>query len=374
MGEYSRKPKLLHVCGSTAWGGLEMQMVSLAEQLSARTDGVRCVVHPEGRIASECVARGLPVIPLQLGRYLSSGAVSRLRGAARRLSVDLIHCHLSQDLWSIIPATLGLGIPVVLTKAIGSYVKKKDPLHRWLYGRVSRVIAISDVIRRNVIDTCPIAPGNVVTIYPGVDVERFTPGDGVGDAVRARLGIEDGVSAVGIVGRLEPWKGQLEFIEAAALVHREHPRTNFIVAGADTTPGRQFRRFLEQRVSDLGLQGSVVFTGHVSDVASLLRALDVFVFPYRAEAFGLALAEAMATGIACIAAKAEGVEEIVEDQTDGLLFSPGDVQEMARSISLVLSRADVRKALAERAREKVAREFSLGSMVERVMAIYGEVL
>lgn len=373
MDDRGHKLRLLQVCGSTAWGGLEMQMVALAEQLSSRGLPVRCVAHPDGRIASECVARGLPVIPLELGRYFSTQNASRFRGVLRDHDVELVHCHLSQDLWSIIPATMGMDVPVVLTKAIGSYVRKRDPLHRWLYARVPRIIAISDVIRRNVIDTCPVAEKRVVTVYPGVDVDRFAPVNGGREMLR-REWAPGGGALVGMVGRLEPWKGQLEFLEAMALVRRAHSGAIAVVAGADTTPEGAFRSGLEEKVHSLGLDGSVIFTGHVSEVASLLRSLDIFVFPSRAEAFGLALAEAMATGIACVAARADGVEEIIEHGVDGILFEPGDARALATEIERLLVDHDIRHRLGVRAREKVVRMFSLASMVDQTVALYDEVV
>jgi glycosyltransferase involved in cell wall biosynthesis len=372
MDEGGQKLRVLQVCGSTAWGGLEMQMVALAEQLSARALPVRCLAHPDGRIASECIARGLPVITLELGRYFSAQKASRFRDVLRDNDIELVHCHLSRDLWSIIPATMGMDVPVILTKAVGSYVRKRDPLHRWLYARVPRIIAISDVIRRNVIDTCPIGEERVVTIYPGVDIDRFAPVNGRSETVRAEWA--RGGAVVGMVGRLEPWKGQIEFLEAMALVRRAHSEAISVIAGADTTPGGAFRSDLEERVRSLALDGSVIFTGHVSEVAALLRSLDIFVFPSRAEAFGLALAEAMATGVACVAARADGVEELIEHGVDGLLFEPGDARALATEVVRLLGDPDLRRRLGARAREKVVRMFSLASMVDRTVALYDEVV
>jgi glycosyltransferase involved in cell wall biosynthesis len=110
----------------------------------------------------------------------------------------------------------------------------------------------------------------------------------------------------------------------------------------------------------------------MDDAENLLCALDVFVSASETESFGLAIAEAMATGTAVVATATEGARELIEDQKTGLLVPIGDVERMAESIKVLLVDEDGRKRLGTQAKAAVNARFSLSRMVDEIEKIYGE--
>jgi glycosyltransferase involved in cell wall biosynthesis len=170
---------------------------------------------------------------------------------------------------------------------------------------------------------------------------------GAGASIRREAGC-DGGPLVGIVGRLEPWKGQDVFLRAAARVVAEHPAAAFAVVGG-VTPGKreEYASELRALAGELGLDGRVHFTGHAMDVFPWFDALDVCVHATHGEPFGLVLVEAMALGKPLVATALGGPVEIVEEGVSGLLVPPGDDEAMARAISGVLSDAGLAARLAE---------------------------
>jgi len=101
-------------------------------------------------------------------------------------------------------------------------------------------------------------------------------------------------------------------------------------------------------------------------------ALDVFVTPSETESFGLAIAQAMATGTAVVATETDGAREVVEDQRTGLLVPVGDVERLAESIMMLLADENKRRLLGSQAQDVVSLRFSLNRMVDEIERIYKE--
>src|SRR5205085_4452671 len=102
----------------------------------------------------------------------------------------------------------------------------------------------------------------------------------------------------------------------------------------------------------------------LDDAAELLSVLDVFVSASETESFGLAIAEAMACGVAVVATETDGAKELIQDQRTGLLAPVGNVERLAGSVASLLSDPQRRTAIGTHARESVHANFSLKRMVD----------
>ena len=134
------------------------------------------------------------------------------------------------------------------------------------------------------------------------------------------------------------------------------------------------RRRLEWMIADEGLAGKVRLLGYVSDLVPLLAALDLYVSPSRAEAFGLATVEAMACGACVVATATDGTREIVSDGETGRVVPVGDVDALADAMAELLRDDEARRRLAGRGRASARERFSLERMVEATEAVYREAL
>jgi glycosyltransferase involved in cell wall biosynthesis len=178
--------------------------------------------------------------------------------------------------------------------------------------------------------------GLIRKIQLGTEIGEVAAHRGRGIALRRKLGW-NGRPVVGIVGRLEPWKGQEVFLRAAALVSETHPAAQFAVVGG-AVHGREgsYPGDLRTLTGQLGISEKVHFTGHRLDVWDWCDALDVVVHASFGEPFGLVVVEAMALAKPVIAAGDGGPLEIVEDGVSGLLTRPGDHEALAGSIRRLL--------------------------------------
>jgi glycosyltransferase involved in cell wall biosynthesis len=175
------------------------------------------------------------------------------------------------------------------------------------------------------------------------------------------------------VGELTPLKGQEEILRAAAQLSTQLPKTHFILAGIDHSSGNQHRSRLKRLIKELNLTSHVSLVGWLDDLAQLYCALDVFVSASHTESFGIAIAEAMASGTAVVATETAGARELIESGKTGRLVPVDDADKLAEAILLLLSDDEERARLGEAAQQAASANFSLERMIAETERIYSEV-
>jgi len=173
------------------------------------------------------------------------------------------------------------------------------------------------------------------------------------------LEIPDGVPVIGIVGRLQPWKGQDRLLRAQALLReRGHPTHTLIVGGDAHGLSPDYARALPGLVSALGLEGSVTMTGQVPDAGPYIDRMDILVNASDPEPFGIVLLEGMAREVAVLAVNRGGPAEIVEDQRTGVLARSGEPEALADALETLLTSPRRRRDMARAGHERFTRQFT----------------
>ena len=226
------------------------------------------------------------------------------------------------------------------------------------------VIAVSDFIRERAIaagtdPTCVVAVLNPVSVFPqAARSER--------QRVRAGLGIDDSHIAIGFVGRISPWKGQTEAIQALARLGDQASTARLLLVGDGEIVDE-----LRALATSLGVADRVQFTGVRSDVPELLASFDVFVHPSYEDPCPLAVLEAQAAGLPTVAFDEGGVREIVADGVTGLLAPDRNVDELAHRLAQLISDPELRSTMGAAAEKRATTTFSpsrAGAAFARVVA------
>ena len=215
----------------------------------------------------------------------------------------------------------------------------------------------------------------IPVVYNGLDPEQYFPRPNA--RFRDLLQISSATPVIGLVGVFSRWKGQLEFIEMAKRLTAAGVDARFVLIGdsiydtlTDGGVAGGFRKELEDRVRLLGLSERFHFTGFDQDVVGALNGLDILVHAsLKPEPFGRVVLEAMACGIPVVAARDGGIPEFVEDRKTGVLYSPGNIEEMSLAVQELISHPDQRAALAREARNVFLKRFTAKSYAEGVMKI-----
>ena len=355
-------------------GGVATYTLSLSRELIRRGHRI-AIASGGGVLASDAAAAGMElwVAPLHTSAEFSLPvwrAGHRLAGRLRHDPVDVIHAH--SRVAQVVAARLSrhLGIPYVTTWH-GFF---RPNLGRRLWPCTGdRTIAISEPVRRHLMEVFRVPEERIRLIPNGVDTARFAslPDGGAVRRYREAQGLPPDRPVIGGVGRLAAGrvKGFDLLLGAAQRLLSTVPDLHILIVGDGPR-----RPSLEEKVEHLGLHGRVHLVGTAEDIRLPLAAMDVFVFPVRwNEGFGLSLVEAMAAGKPVVATRVGAVPDIVRHGQDGWLVEPEDVVSLADGIAHLLRDPSAARRMAQAAQERAREAFSLARMADQVEAVYREV-
>jgi glycosyltransferase involved in cell wall biosynthesis len=209
-------------------------------------------------------------------------------------------------------------------------------------------------------------------IHNGVDTQRFSPDVRARADVFDELGLPPDANLVGLFARWDPLKDHATFFRAAARVAAIDPSTHFVLAGPGITRANRELGHLLENAGPV-LADRVHLLGRRLDMPRLNAALSIAVFTSTCESFGLAAAEAMATGVPCVVTDLTFLPTLLGDT--GVVVSSGDAHGVASAISLLLKLTEVeRRELGVRARERIEVHFGLDAMIAKYVALFEQVL
>jgi glycosyltransferase involved in cell wall biosynthesis len=253
-----------------------------------------------------------------------------------------------------------------------AWVQHVMPSDFWLHRDASAlgtdlVLCVSSAVARVQDTLYPQDPTRV--LHPGIDLPRMFSRD----TARARLGCPTLGPLIGIVGRLEPWKGQDLALRMLAQLAVWVPAVRLVLIGEQRSPTwPEFGADVAALAHELELADRVVFAGHIDDAAALLSALDVLVCTSREEGFGLAVVEAMAAGVPVVSTRCGGPQDIVRDGWTGLLAPARDPDGLARATQQVLGDDGLAAGLVIRARAAWRTQFMACRSAERLLRTVGD--
>jgi glycosyltransferase involved in cell wall biosynthesis len=363
--------KILQISSAQSLGGGERHLADLANGLAGRGHEVYVALRPKSPLINELKdLRGGNVTTLPLRNSLDAKSARDLAQLVRRNQIQIVHAHMARDYpLAAYAARTNPGSKLIVTRHV---LFPLNPLHRITLGKASRIIAVSQAVASQ-LQADAIAPSEKISVVlNGIDTTRF-------QEARQRFtrlqfldswNLPEDCLLVGTVGELTPLKGQEEFLRAATRVLRQYPNTYLIIAGVDHSRGNKHRARIGQLIEELSLTERVRLAGWLEDLAQLYCALDVFVSASHTESFGLALAEAMASGTAVVATETESAREIIEPGKTGLLVPIGNVDELAKSILALLADKNERARLGTAAQQSASTRFSVERMIAETEKIY----
>ena len=314
------------------------------------------------------------------GRALAS--VARLALWCRQQGVDIVHVteRPRNALLGVLLARLA-DAACLIHAHTAYYEHDANTLGDWTLKRADAIVGVSaftaDTYRRAGIS----GRAGVFAVPNAVDTTVFAPTTSAadGEVVRRRLGVPVGVPLVGCVARISRWKDQETLLQALPAIREAIPGAHLVLAGvtaSESPDGRgDYRDFLDRRILELGLEQAVTFVGFVphAEMPQFYGALDVLAHPAIEEPFGLAVVEAMASGVPVVAVAAGGVPEIVRADQDGLLVSVRDPGAMADAIVRIVNHQELADRLAASGRQRVCTSFTPQIQAANMLRVYQRV-
>ena len=239
-----------------------------------------------------------------------------------------------------------------------------------------KVLPVSDGISRELLRYG--VPKEKMSVAPvPIDIGRYAARPQARASVRNSLGYSDRDILVCSVGQAVYRKGWDILIRAFARAAKEVPQMRLLLVGAIANTGESepdaYQKGLLKLADDLGIQDRVKFPGVRKDISDILSAGDIFAFPSRAEGLPLALVEAMAAGLPCIASSVGGAPEVIKDNENGLLVASEDIDAFAAGLTRLVTNQVLRSKLSENAPASLE-VFSLDYQAKNILRIYDELL
>jgi lipopolysaccharide heptosyltransferase II len=356
--------KVLQILPSLEVGGVERGVVDLARTMKRRGHET-VVISSGGELVTELQKMGIPhyALPVHQKTIFALGVVPKIVEVIRRERIDIVHARSRVPAWLAWFAARETARPFVTT-CHGYYSRH---FFSRIMGWGKRVIVISRMIARHMMDDFGVPPERIRLIHRGIDLSQFPFSPFRYDEKPPTLRILN-------VGRFSPIKGQVEFLKAFHLLRQKLSSVEVWLVGSEGRGKTKYTQRILGTIRQLGLESCVKLLGTRRDIPDLMPQSDLLVLSTLVpEAFGRVLIEAGAVGTAVLATQVGGVVDIIDQGENGWLVPSGDIEAMAQSMFEILTDRARCKRYAVKLREKIEKQFTLDSMVDETLTVYQEV-
>ncbi len=312
---------------ATAWYGMYLSRLLLEAGHEVLVLGL-----PGTLSARKAEEWGLPLKVTNLNTVSPWGIVGlyrELKKLVRDFRPDVVNCHRGESfvLWGLLRKELG-GFRLIRTRG-DQRLPKANLINRWLHGSAcDRVISTNSLMTGHFQDAFGLPPSRLHQILGGVDTNVFFPDAAARARIRAELGYSEADFVVGLLGRFDRVKGQLELIRAVARLHRQGlTQVRLLLLGFDSaTAESEVRGWIAEH----GLEHAAIITGRRADIPACLNALDLgVVASLWSETIARAALEIMACRVPLIGTRVGVLPDLLEDKA---LVMPGDIDALAALI------------------------------------------
>jgi len=365
--------KILQVCFSHAWGGLEMNALKFTDYFLRRRHDSACLCAKGSELHLNISKSGLPYYALTIFSRYSPLAALKIRQLISQEGFQIVHLHTPRDLWLISPALWGLPkVKLFATSRIYFTRKRKlDPFHRLLYRRLEKLINLSHTEQEHMRKNLPLSPEKHAVVPNPVDTDRFDPSLYDRELFRSQWKVKPSEILIGLVGRLDPGKGQREMLLALQKVIAEFPNSKLALVGQETYgEHRNFANELRALAQQLGIADQIIWAGFQTQIPEVLKALDIFVMPSYQENFANILLEAMAMQLPIISTNSGGTPEILDFGKCGLLVPPRQAEPLAEAVLSYLRNSELKNKMACSARKRAEQVYALEVVLDQLEELY----
>ena len=323
-----------------------------------------------------------PLILPNLGREISPPhdlrTLSQLVRLMRRKRPHIVHTHTAKAGFVGRLAARIARVPVVVHTFHGNifqgyFSPAKTRLfvgiERSLARSTDRIIVLSEQQKQEILGLGIGRAAQFETIPLGLDLKPFLDAARWRGELKAELGLSGQTPLVGVVARLVPIKAVHLFLEAAALVLKQHPDAIFAIVGDG-----ELRTPLEAQARELGLDKSVRFLGFRADLPRIYADLDCVVLCSLNEGLPVAIIEALSAARPVVSTDVGSVGNLVSSSQTGLLVPTRDASALAQGISTVLDAPDAAASWGEAGRDRVYPALSIDRLVGDIDALYTRLL
>ena len=353
---------ILHLNTAHTWRGGEQQLFYLAQGLKKRKINQLVIGQPGSELEKRCIADKIPFQGVKIRNEIDFFAVRDISAIIKKEKVRLVHAHTAKA------HTIGLllkrknpSVNLVVSRRVDFHINK-NILSRWKYHSALNDIFLTVSNRiRDVLIEDGIDPGKTITVYSGIDLDRFNKLPSPAK-IRKEFSIAKDTIIIGNIAALVDHKDQKTMLQAVAEIK---PDNNFVfmIVGEG-----ELEKELKELAANLGVADRVIFTGFRTDITAMLALFDIFTLTSKEEGLGTTVLDAMASGLPVIATRGGGIAEMLEPG-GSFLAEVGDYRALAEYYTRLIADKKTRAAMG-RFNKTHVKNFSVKNTIDKTLKAY----
>lgn len=376
---------LVYISSLGGLGGGETILLTHLLALDGARFSPHVICSAPGALVDELRAHSIPVeiVPFRAPFFergflpvASLDFFPRLRRYLRENKIRIVHSNDIEAAYYAAPLAKFLHIPFVWT-CHGWWLVERGWKARFVDGFIPHIVTPTRHIKQSLVEINPRLHERITVIPFGVDTVEFAPRPR-DPAVREEFLIPDDAPLITLLARFQAVKGHSVLLDAIPQILDACPGARFLfVGGAEFNTGdaNATRDAVITRVeNDPRLRSAITFAGFRRDIPRLLNATDILVCPSDFETYGMAIVEAMASGVPVVSTSEGGPAETMIDGETGYLVPPRDPHALAARVIQLVTNPDLRAALGLDARRRAVSSLDQGDSARALQALYQQIL
>jgi glycosyltransferase involved in cell wall biosynthesis len=363
MNNPPRLPKIGFYCSSISWGGLEMNSVRYAEALQKENFEVQVYGVAGSSFFQSTIDKGLPIQAVPRNKkYFDFKHARSLAKIFQKDGIEVVHFRDNRDLdflgW--VKFFSSGKIKLVYHQAMQLGVSKKDLLHTFRFNRIDAWVSTLDYMKNQVLSHTKFPEKKLHVIPLGTNIDSTSIHSK--EEARQFLNLPSAKFLIGVVGRLDEKKGQLEVIQAISLLKETEQNIHVVFIGDKTkNEADDYVQKLNNVIEHNHLQDKISFLPHQSEIQKLYSAFDLVIVPSWEETFGTVTIEAMASGVPVIGSNTAGTAEILGNET--YLFQAKNPEDLSSTLFNLIQNDTLRAKWAVDLQHKFQNKYSMKASV-----------
>jgi D-inositol-3-phosphate glycosyltransferase len=364
------------LCTSAAWGGLEILTTKIALWFSV-AHNITVLCPPDSRAARFCEKNRIKTINFApKSKYADLRAINSLKHIIGNQDILLI--SESKDINLAVLArkfarfgNKAYGCKLVYMQNMQVGIDKKDFIHTYFYRNLDAWISPLNLLKANTLQRTKM-PANKIHIIPfGIETEQLLNNQYTQTAARKILQLPEEALIAGVMGRLDPGKGQEFLVRAIATLKERGKILHAAIIGEETLGDkRQYLQYLKNLSKELKITDLVHFCPFQQDISLAYAALDIFVMPSIGETYGLVTLEAMASALPVVASFAGGTRELIKDRETGLFFESENAIDLAEKLTEMIDNQSFRQKISKQAQIEAIEVFDYRKQIRAMENLF----
>ena len=363
------------VCTSPGWGGLELNTLRLCKWLREAGWKVHLISAYDSPIARHSADQVNTLSTFGEGPLpKKSQRLKMLHVWKLKYRIPILFLPFNKDIsfCSLYKRFYDQNIGLIYQQHMQVGVRKRDFIHTLRYAMIDVWISPLQYLKEETLRLTRVKEERIELIPFGLEPESFKETAWTRELARKELGLAEDAYIIGLLGRLDPKKGQDLVIKALQqLAGRDHYQILLVGSGTLNKGGDAYSQELHDQVINSGLSEKVHFRPYTDDIMVFFRAIDLFAMPAHGETFGMVTLEAMAAGVPVLGTNTDGTKEILGNGKFGHLFERENVESFIQQLEVMRKDPKLPEQV-EAARNEAITNYSKEKMVSSIVGVLTE--